>query len=764
MQVRVWREANRKKRCRRLAVTLTMALLAGQVVLPVCAEEEPVSGAFMETTDAEADEKMPEESVDGSEDDNVSEEGTGDLGENGVTEEGEGGSEENSVPEEGEEAKTETVSENSMDVDEEIVPLVGEPRYSGDYLGPGEYWDDEHLLKFKILSESEKEVEVMGWKYDSDQHTPPLTVPAKVLHGGEEYHVIGIGISAFLNCKNIPSVTIEDGIRYVGNGAFYDCYEVPITMADSITSVGNNAFRYCRGLTSIPSGLQEVGDHAFCGTSVATADLSLCATIGDYAFSEWPIPLQEVKLSEQLTEIGNGVFWGCTSLNDIAFPEGLTSIGEDAFRECRSFQNVKIPAGVTQIGDRAFYYCVSLTTVELPPGLSTISKGLFMYCNRLTDVNIPENVSRIDSMAFGACKSLESIAFPASVKEMNQDSFRGADNLRELVIYVDDVNTMVPIKMNEPEPYKGDLSIHAASITFKSASTHKVLTGKAFEKARDVYLAVDDGDKTDQTWYGWTINGPGETTIYSITASATAGGRIDPNGTVAVEEGDDQTFTMTSDEGYRIKSVTVDGNDATWEEAVQTLADDDQVQTGKAGTYTFPNVQADHTIGVFFEMVNGSSGSNDTGGGNNGQSDSDTAPDAGVTEAIADGGVRVEISTDAEITAAVADTPASAKTASEKEPRTDDASRVEIYATIAMIAGFTYLLLYFMEERRGMSEREKEVFVAAFIRWAKKGGKFRKCCALVAIFCILVYYHSIGKRGEEKLYPVLRRADTETVL
>ena len=52
-----------------------------------------------------------------------------------------------------------------------------------------------------------------------------------------------------------------------------------------------------------------------------------------------------------------------------------------------------------------------------------------------------------------------------------------------------------------------------------------------------------------------------------------------------------------------------------------------------------------------------------------------------------------------------------------------------------------------MEEGRGMTEREKEVFVAAFIRWAKKGGRFRRCCAVAAIFCLLVYYHSIGKRA-----------------
>ena len=82
-----------------------------------------------------------------------------------------------------------------------------------------------------------------------------------------------------------------------------------------------------------------------------------------------------------------------------------------------------------------------------------------------------------------------------------------------------------------------------------------------------------------------------------------------------------------------------------------------------------------------------------------------------------------------------------------KEPKTGDTAHVEIYATAAMIAGLTYLLLYFMEEGRGMTEREKEVFVAAFIRWAKKGGRFRKCCAIAAIFCLLVYYHSIGKRA-----------------
>ena len=71
---------------------------------------------------------------------------------------------------------------------------------------------------------------------------------------------------------------------------------------------------------------------------------------------------------------------------------------------------------------------------------------------------------------------------------------------------------------------------------------------------------------------------------------------------------------------------------------------------------------------------------------------------------------------------------------------------MEMYATVAMIAGLAYILLYFMDAERGMTEREKEVFVAAFIRWAKRGSGIRKYFALAAIFCLLVYYHGIGKR------------------
>ena len=81
------------------------------------------------------------------------------------------------------------------------------------------------------------------------------------------------------------------------------------------------------------------------------------------------------------------------------------------------------------------------------------------------------------------------------------------------------------------------------------------------------------------------------------------------------------------------------------------------------------------------------------------------------------------------------------------EPKTGDnfsGYYVEVCATVAMIAGFGYLLLYFHEEN-GITEQKKEEIVYRLVKWAKQGGKFRRMIGLAIIFLFLAYYHSIGK-------------------
>ena len=74
-------------------------------------------------------------------------------------------------------------------------------------------------------------------------------------------------------------------------------------------------------------------------------------------------------------------------------------------------------------------------------------------------------------------------------------------------------------------------------------------------------------------------------TQYTITANAGTGGSISPAGATSVYKGNDQSFTITPVSGYQIADVKVDGKSV-------TITDN---------TYTFKNVNANHTITVTFE-------------------------------------------------------------------------------------------------------------------------------------------------------------------
>lgn len=86
----------------------------------------------------------------------------------------------------------------------------------------------------------------------------------------------------------------------------------------------------------------------------------------------------------------------------------------------------------------------------------------------------------------------------------------------------------------------------------------------------------------------------------------------------------------------------------------------------------------------------------------------------------------------------------------DNEPKTGGSSPVELYATLAMIAGLSYLLLYFAPDKKGMTEEKKKELVSKLIGWAKHRGRLCRLLALAMIFLLLVYYHAIGKKPLEE--------------
>ena len=116
---------------------------------------------------------------------------------------------------------------------------------------------------------------------------------------------------------------------------------------------------------------------------------------------------------------------------------------------------------------------------------------------------------------------------------------------------------------------------------------------------------------------------------YIIEASAGVGGSISPDGRVRVSSGSDRTFRITPDDGYAIASVVVDGRGV-----------------GHMSSYTFENVQEDHTIEVTFRRATELGDPEATGVANwlntvdhgnflNGYSNGTFRPDANMTRAQA---------------------------------------------------------------------------------------------------------------------------------
>lgn len=95
-------------------------------------------------------------------------------------------------------------------------------------------------------------------------------------------------------------------------------------------------------------------------------------------------------------------------------------------------------------------------------------------------------------------------------------------------------------------------------------------------------------------------------------------------------------------------------------------------------------------------------------------------------------------------------------------PGTGDTAPIELYATAAMIAGLSYLLLELADER-GMTEEKKRELTARLVQWARKGGSCRKVLAVIAMFLLLAYYHGIGKQISAKSIHVKRLSDSESV-
>lgn len=223
------------------------------------------------------------------------------------------------------------------------------------------------------------------------------------------YDVVGIQKNAFSGCKNLETITLPH----------------------TLTTFKWQAFNGCEKLKNVYfNGTIE----KWCSIYFSNYDEEL-KTYGHFHLSN-PLhygaklyingeELTDLKIPNDLTEIREGAFEGCSSIKSLEIDsENLTNIDNKAFYFCSSLENVKIRAKELTIGLQAFTSCLALKTLTLN-GVAKICQDAFLNCKNLQDVYLDNKLQDVFGGSFYDCKSLHSIRYSGNVCEWNNINFGG---------------------------------------------------------------------------------------------------------------------------------------------------------------------------------------------------------------------------------------------------------------------------------------------------------------------------------------------------
>ncbi|MBQ7988518.1 MAG: leucine-rich repeat domain-containing protein [Bacteroidaceae bacterium] len=141
-----------------------------------------------------------------------------------------------------------------------------------------------------------------------------VVIPSAITYEGVEYPVAGIDDEAFKDAK-ITSIVIPDGVRYIDEGAFYNCENlIFISIPKTVRSIGASAFMYCDDVETLicnvknPFPIQGKGDEG--------------ATFSNYFFNNVPLYVPKGTIEEYRNTEGWKDFVNIVD----GIPTGITEI------------------------------------------------------------------------------------------------------------------------------------------------------------------------------------------------------------------------------------------------------------------------------------------------------------------------------------------------------------------------------------------------------------------------------------------------------
>ncbi len=292
-----------------------------------------------------------------------------------------------------------------------------------------------------------------GSEKNANAYKGKVIIPSNVTYNGRTFEVTGIGANAFYGCTSMTSITIPKSIKTIGKGAFSGCENLSSYFISDLASwcsidfkspTSNPIFYVHKFLLNgkeikelvIPEGVKSIGDYAFysCSGLTSISISNSVTSIGSNAFQDC-LSVKKVKLSNTLSRIESYLFYGCTSITSITIPNSIESIGSNAFNKCTSLASIYIPNGLISIQNHAFENCTSLKSINLPNSVAFLNQGAFQGCTSLKLINIPNNFKSIASDLFSGCSSLTTMVLGDKVREIGNHAFEGTSSLTSLYMF-----------------------------------------------------------------------------------------------------------------------------------------------------------------------------------------------------------------------------------------------------------------------------------------------------------------------------------------
>ncbi len=308
-----------------------------------------------------------------------------------------------------------------------------------------------------------------------------------------EYFGTTVPDGMFYNCTALSSVTLPDGLTYIGENAFAGTAVTSLTLPDGNVSVGANAFAgtplttltLSAGTVIDTASLTPFADCASFASVVVEAGNTRYAAEGGILYNAaktelvlLPPAVGDFTLPDTVTRIGAGAFAGRRDIGSLDL-SGITEIGAYAFAGS-NLTSIAIPASVTEIAEGAFYNCTSLRTVTIAEGVTGIDDYAFYGCSALTGIQLPASVKYVGDYAFDG-SGLASVDMPG-VTTAGEYAFRNtrlsaleAPVLADIGAYAFAENTLLSSVTLGPVTAMGDLAFYGCnnlrSVTFGNGST-----------------------------------------------------------------------------------------------------------------------------------------------------------------------------------------------------------------------------------------------------------------------------------------------------